>query len=91
MDGRLPDVSQVSPSIAGEANNTKESIRTRQAEKQTTPRSLSGPARQRSKQHQGAYQDPPGRLSSDLRIHELKKNVGDGEGKRKCHARQCKM
>jgi len=37
-------------------------------------------------------QDPPGRLSSDFRIHKLEKIVGGGgEGKKKYPARQCKV
>ena len=36
-------------------------------------------------------QDPPGRLSSDCRIHKLEKIVGSGEGKKKYPARQCKV
>jgi len=28
-------------------------------------------------------QDPPGRLSSDFRIHKFEKIVGSGEGKKK--------
>jgi len=36
-------------------------------------------------------QEPPGRLSSDFRIHELEKIVGGGEGKKKYPARQCKV
>jgi len=46
-------------------------------EKQTTPRRLK--------------QDPPGRLSSDFRIHKLEIIVGGGEGKRKYPARLCKL
>ena len=37
-----------------------------------------------------AKQDPPGRLSSDFRIHELQKIDGGGDGKRKYPARPCK-
>ena len=47
------------------------------SEKQTTPR--------------GPKQDPPGRLSGDLRKHKLEKIVGGGEGKMKYPARQCKV
>jgi len=46
-------------------------------EKQTTPRE--------------PKQDPPGKLSSDFRIHKLEKIVGGGEGKKKYPARQCKV
>ena len=46
-------------------------------EKQTTPR--------------GPKQDPPGRLTSDFRIHKLEKIVGGGEGKRKYPARPGKV
>jgi len=35
--------------------------------------------------------DPPGRLSSDFRIHKLEKIVGGGEGKKKYPARQYKV
>ena len=35
-------------------------------------------------------QDPPGRFSSDFRIHKHEKIVGSGERKRKYPARQCK-
>jgi len=45
-------------------------------EKQTTPR--------------GPKQNPPGRLSSDFRIHRLEK-IGGGEGKKKYPARQYKV
>jgi hypothetical protein len=38
---------------------------------------------QRSKrQPRGPKQDPPGRLSSDFRIHKLEKIVGGVEGKK---------
>jgi hypothetical protein len=36
-------------------------------------------------------QDLPGRLSRDIRIHELEKIVAGGEGKKKYPARQCKV
>ena len=36
-------------------------------------------------------QDPPGRLSSDFRIHKLEEIVGSREGKKKYPARQCKV
>jgi hypothetical protein len=39
----------------------------------------------------GPKQDPPGRLSGDFRIYKLEKMFGDGEGKKKYPARQCKM
>jgi len=39
----------------------------------------------------GPKKDPPGTLSGDFRIHKLEKIVGDGEGKRKYHARQCRV
>jgi hypothetical protein len=44
-------------------------------EKQTTPR--------------GPKQDPPGRLSSDFRIHKLEKKFGGGREKKKYSTRQC--
>jgi len=47
-------------------------------EKQITPR--------------GPKKDLPGRLSEDFRIYKLEKIVGgDGEGKQKYPARQCKV
>jgi len=46
-------------------------------EKPTTPR--------------GPKQDPPGRLTGDLRIHKLEKIVAGGEGKKKYPSRQCKV
>jgi len=39
----------------------------------------------------GPKLDPPGRLPGDFRIHKLEKIFGDGEGKKKYPARQCKM
>jgi hypothetical protein len=41
-------------------------------------------------QRRGPKQDLPGRLSGDFRIHKLEKIVGDGDGKKKHPARQCK-
>jgi len=42
-------------------------------------------------QRRGPKQDPPGRLSSDFRIHKLEKIVGLGGGKKEYPAQQCKM
>jgi len=42
-------------------------------------------------QSRGPKQDSPGRLSGDFRIHKLENIVGDGVGKRKYPARQCKV